>query len=143
MVSTKTYLITIYLYCIYSYCWHRHNYCILSVVKFYEFNMKKIPVIIFVLITVISVGGYASRLNTGGNASPEAKLLYSDVSPNSITGANAIQSKEPVSKTLVILMSGFLIISLLASIRRNKKARGIKNSGTRLQKFNSQIKHTP
>jgi len=103
--------------------------------------MKKLSIIIFILITVAAVFGYASRIDFGGDISPGVTSDYGGVSPKSIIGSKTIQSKEPVSKVLVVLISGFLVLSLIASIRRSKKWQKTNQSKPNIQPFNTQIKH--
>jgi hypothetical protein len=103
--------------------------------------MKRVSIIIFVLIIVVAVVGYTGKIGTGANTFPGATSVYDDLAPGSIIGTSVIQSKEPVSRALVVLISGFLIVSLLASIRRKKKRRVIKKSKPSVPQFNSQIKH--
>jgi len=103
--------------------------------------MKNVSITIFALITVIAVVGYASKIDHGDNTSLGVQSVYSNASQGSAIEIQAMQSKEPISRVLVVLISGFLIISLLAGIRRNNKRQVIKKSKPNLQQHTSQIKH--
>ena len=104
-------------------------------------QMKKISIII-ISILLIAVAGYAARQSTDVGDSAGIAAMFGYFAPGDAGVMDGTQAKEPISKTLAAVFSCFLLVSLLASVRRihTRVITETEKPSPGMHQLNSQIK---